>query len=65
MKKQLLTLLIVVLLPVSLIAQDGYAFTLIHNGAYSFSVAAVPNYDSGTYTPKTESYGFALVVQMV
>ena len=62
MKKQLLTLLLVVLLPVSLIAQDGYSFTLMHNGGYSFSVAAVPNYDSGTYTPKTESYGFALVV---
>ena len=62
MKRQLLTLLIVVLLPVSLIAQDGYAFTLTHNGVYSFSVAALPNYDSGTYTPLTEQYGFTLVV---
>ena len=62
MKRQLLTLLIVALLPLSLIAQDGYSFTLMHNGGYSFSVAAVPNYDSGSYTPKTESYGFALVV---
>ena len=62
MKRQLLTLLIAALLPISLIAQDGYSFTLMHNGGYSFSVAAVPNYDSGSYTPKTESYGFALVV---
>ena len=62
MKRQLLTLLIVLLLPISLLAQDGYAFTLTHNGGYSFSVAAVPNYDSGIYTPKTESYGFTLVV---
>ena len=62
MKRQLLTLLISALLPISLIAQDGYSFTLTHNGGYSFSVAAVPNYDSGSYTPKTESYGFTLVV---
>jgi len=62
MKRQLLTLLIAALLPLSLIAQDGYSFTLMHNGGYSFSVAAVPNYDSGSYTPLTQGYGFSLIV---
>ncbi len=62
MKKQLLYFLILLLLPVGMAAQDGYSFTLLHNGGYNFSVAAVPNFDSGAFTPTTESYGFTLVV---
>ncbi|PWK18580.1 T9SS type A sorting domain-containing protein [Xanthomarina spongicola] len=43
-------------------AQDGYSYTLIHDDGYNFTVAAVPNYDSGTFTPITESYGFVIVL---
>lgn len=62
MKKQLLNFLVLLMLPISILAQDGYSFTLTQNGNYSFSVAAVSNYDSGTFTPLTESYGFTIVV---
>ena len=44
-----------------LTAQD-YAFTLINNGDYSFTIAAVPDFNSGTFEPITQSYGFVIVL---
>lgn len=39
-----------------------YSFTLIHNSDFSFTIAAVPDFDSGTFQPITQSYGFVIVV---
>ena len=41
---------------------QGYSFTLIDDGNYDFTLAAVADFDSGTFTPKTQSYGFTLLV---
>ncbi|MDY8134567.1 T9SS type A sorting domain-containing protein [Aquimarina sp. 2201CG5-10] len=55
-------LLLVVGITMQGISAQHYDFTLIHNGNYSFSIAAVPNFDSGNFSPITQSYGFTLVV---
>ena len=59
--KFLLSLAIFGLTSTMLKAQD-YAFTLINNGNYSFTIAAIPNFDSGTFQPITQSYGFVIVL---
>ncbi|WP_420575058.1 T9SS type A sorting domain-containing protein [Kordia sp.] len=43
-------------------AQDGYTYTLQHNGGYSFSVQAVPNASANNFATSVQSYGFTLVV---
>ncbi|MCD2260127.1 T9SS type A sorting domain-containing protein [Psychroserpens luteolus] len=41
---------------------QNYNFTLIQNSNYNFTVAAVSQFDSGSFQPITQSYGFVLVV---
>lgn len=50
------------LLSTKSIAQDGYTYTLIDNGNYSFSVAAVPNTSTSNFATSVQSYGFTIIV---
>jgi len=43
-------------------AQDGYTYTLQHNGGYSFTVQAVPNASANNFATSVQSYGFTLIV---
>ncbi|MBC8757438.1 T9SS type A sorting domain-containing protein [Kordia sp. YSTF-M3] len=65
MKKiTLSTLLILVLCFFSgqLKAQDGYTYTLVDNGAYSYTIAAVPNASASNFATSVQSYGFTIIV---
>ena len=63
MKKITLIIILAILgLTSNLASAQGYSFTLINNGDYSFTIAAVPDFDSGTFKPITQSYGFALLI---
>jgi len=41
---------------------QGYSFTLISNGDYSFTISAIPDFDSSAFEPITQSYGFTIVL---
>ncbi|MFK7746806.1 MAG: T9SS type A sorting domain-containing protein [Kordia sp.] len=43
-------------------AQDGYTYTLTHNGGYSFSIQAVPNASANNFATSVQSYGFTIIV---
>jgi hypothetical protein len=43
-------------------AQDGYTYTLIDNGNYSFSIGAVPNASSSNFATSVQGYGFTIIV---
>jgi hypothetical protein len=43
-------------------AQDGYTYTLQHNGGHSFTVQAVPNASANNFATSVQSYGFTLVL---
>ncbi|WP_034062622.1 T9SS type A sorting domain-containing protein [Lacinutrix jangbogonensis] len=43
-------------------AQDGYTYTLVDNGAYSYSIAAVPNASASNFATSVQSYGFTVIV---
>ena len=43
-------------------AQDGYTYTLVENGGYSFSIAAVPNASASNFSTSVQSYGFTIIV---
>ena len=43
-------------------AQDGYTYTLQHNGGYSFTVQAVPNASANNFAASVQSYGFTLIL---
>ena len=60
--KKIISFIILLFLSINLNAQDGYTYTLSHNGGYSFTVSAVSNFDSGGFSPITESYGFVIVL---
>ena len=60
--KNFTSFIILLFLSINLNAQDGYTYTLSHNGGYSFTVSAVSNFDTGGFTPITESYGFVIVL---
>lgn len=46
----------------SVIAQDGYTYTLVDNGSYSFTIAAVPNTSTNNFATSVQSYGFTIIV---
>jgi len=50
------------LLAIQLKAQDGYTYTLQHNGGYSFTVQAVPNTSSNNFATSVQSYGFTIIL---
>ncbi|WP_250433778.1 T9SS type A sorting domain-containing protein [Hanstruepera flava] len=43
-------------------AQDGYTYTLLHNGGYDFIVQAVPNSSSNNFATSVQSYGFTIIL---
>jgi len=43
-------------------AQDGYSYTLVNNGSYSFSISAVPNSSSSNFETSVQSYGFTIIL---
>ncbi|WP_430411648.1 T9SS type A sorting domain-containing protein [Kordia sp.] len=43
-------------------AQDGYTYTLQHNGGYDFTVQAVPNASANNFATSVQSYGFTVIV---
>jgi len=43
-------------------AQDGYTYTLIDNGSYNFTIAAVPNASASNFATSVQSYGFTILV---
>ncbi len=44
------------------LAQDGYTYTLQHNGGYSFTVQAVPNTSANNFATSVQSYGFTIIL---
>ncbi|WP_430411883.1 T9SS type A sorting domain-containing protein [Kordia sp.] len=50
------------LLASQLKAQDGYTYTLMHNGGYNFTVQAVPNASANNFATSVQSYGFTILV---
>ncbi|MEM9680144.1 MAG: T9SS type A sorting domain-containing protein [Bacteroidota bacterium] len=62
MKHFYITLIFICALAHNAFAQDGYTYSLIHNGSYSFTVQAVPNTSSNNFATSVQSYGFTLVV---
>jgi hypothetical protein len=63
MKKiKILIVTVLGLLAGQLQAQDGYTYTLVDNGAYSFSIAAVPNTSASNFATSVQSYGFTIIV---
>ncbi|WP_034059819.1 T9SS type A sorting domain-containing protein [Lacinutrix jangbogonensis] len=61
-KLKLILLTLLGLLVGQLEAQDGYTYTLIDNGAYSYSIAAVPNASASNFATSVQSYGFTIIV---
>jgi hypothetical protein len=63
MKKiKILIITVLGLLAGQLQAQDGYTYTLVDNGAYSFSIAVVPNASASNFATSVQSYGFTIIV---
>ncbi len=64
MKKSIRILVITFIMSLSFntINAQNYSFTLVDDGNYDFTIAAVTEFDSGTFAPVTQSYGFTLVV---
>ncbi|MEM6718962.1 MAG: T9SS type A sorting domain-containing protein [Bacteroidota bacterium] len=64
MKKQkLIPLLNILILSIfQANAQDGYTYTLIDNGAYNYTIGAVPNTSSNNFPTSVQSYGFTIIL---
>lgn len=43
-------------------AQDGYTYTLIDNGSFNYTIAAVPNTSSSNFATSVQSYGFTILL---
>ncbi len=43
-------------------AQDGYTYTLQHDGSYDFTIQAVPNASSNDFATSVQSYGFTIIL---
>ncbi|MEM6686929.1 MAG: T9SS type A sorting domain-containing protein [Bacteroidota bacterium] len=43
-------------------AQDGYTYTFIDNGSYSYTIGAVPNTSSNNFPTSVQSYGFTIIL---
>lgn len=43
-------------------AQDGYTYTLVNNGGYNFTIAAVPNASTSNFATSVQSYGFTIIL---
>jgi len=61
-KKYKLLFAFIVLLSNLVKAQDGYTYTLVDNGSYSFTVEAVPNVSANNFATSVQSYGFTIIL---
>jgi hypothetical protein len=43
-------------------AQDGYTYTLIDNGSYSYTIGAIPNASANNFATSVQSYGFTIIL---
>jgi len=43
-------------------AQDGYTYTLVDNGSYSYTISAMPNASSSNFPTSVQSYGFTIIL---
>ncbi|QHI38541.1 hypothetical protein IMCC3317_39340 [Kordia antarctica] len=43
-------------------AQDGYTYTLVDNGNYSYTISAVPNASASNFATSVQSYGFTIIL---
>lgn len=41
---------------------DGYTYTLIDNGSFSYTIAAVPNASTSNFSTSMQSYGFTIIL---
>lgn len=41
---------------------DGYTYTLIDNGSFSYTIAAVPNTTGSNFATSVQSYGFTIIL---
>jgi VCBS repeat-containing protein len=57
-----LFLAIYCLFTVQMNAQDGYTYTLVDNGNYSFTIGAAPNASASNFATSVQSYGFTIIV---
>jgi hypothetical protein len=55
-----ITILSICTFPVN--AQDGYTYTLVDNGSYSFTINAVPNASATNFATSVQSYGFTIIL---
>ncbi|WP_452226114.1 T9SS type A sorting domain-containing protein [Lacinutrix cladophorae] len=62
MKKNILLLFLFYLFTLQTNAQDGYTYTLIDNGAYSYTIAARPNASASNFATLVQSYGFTIIL---
>lgn len=43
-------------------AQDGYTYTLIDDGLFNYTIAAVPNASTSNFATSVQSYGFTIIL---
>lgn len=43
-------------------AQDGYTYSLVDNGGFSYTITAVPNASTNNFATSVQSYGFTIIV---
>lgn len=63
MKKiNILTIAFICLLFGQINAQEGYTYTLVDNGSYSYTISAVPNASASNFATSVQSYGFTIIL---
>lgn len=58
----LLLTLAVTCFSIKVVAQEGYTYTLLDNGSYNYTIAAVPNASTSNFNTSVQSYGFTILV---
>ena len=58
--KQFYTVFIFTLIALTIQAQNGYEFALVHDGGHAFSITATPNFDAAN--TDVSDVGFALML---
>ena len=63
MKKiNIITIAFICLLFGQINAQEGYTYTLVDNGSYSYTISAVPNASVSNFATSVQSYGFTIIL---
>jgi len=59
---QIISIIIICFTANQLQAQDGYTYTLIDNGSFNYTIAAVPNASTNNFATSVQSYGFTIIL---